>query len=137
VTSVGLIVGFNAAEAQKGTLVGGLLIIAIADNLTDSLSIHVYQESELLPGRTAFTETVSNFATRLGVSLSFIVLVAVASLSVAAVASVIWGLILLTTLTSLVAKERGVRLLPEVGKHMAVACAVILVSVAIGSWVPK
>jgi len=137
VTSVGLIVGFNAAAAQKGTLVGGLLIIAIADNLTDSLSIHVYQESELLPGRTAFTETVTNFAARLGLALSFVLLVALASLTVAAIVSVVWGLLLLVTLTSLVAKERGVNVLPELGKHVVVACAVIVVSVVIGSLVPK
>ena len=113
------------------------MIVAVADNLTDSLSIHVYQESELLPGRAAFTETLTNFAARLGLALSFVAVVAVASLTVAAAVSVVWGLLLLVALTSVVAMERNVKVVPEVAKHLVVALAVILVSVAIGKWLPQ
>src|ERR1017187_5090628 len=40
VTSIGLIIGLDAATATKATILSGLLIVAIADNLTDSLSVH-------------------------------------------------------------------------------------------------
>jgi len=33
VTSLGLIIGLDAASASRATIVGGLLIVAIADNL--------------------------------------------------------------------------------------------------------
>ena len=39
VTGMGLIVGLDAATAAKATIVSSLLIIGIADNLTDSLSV--------------------------------------------------------------------------------------------------
>jgi hypothetical protein len=74
VTSLGLIIGLDAASASRATIVGGLLIVAIADNLTDSLSIHMYQESERLDTRKAFRATLINFATRLSLSLSFVLL---------------------------------------------------------------
>ena len=48
VTSMALIVGLDAATATKAQVVGALLIIGIADNLTDSLSVHIYQEAERL-----------------------------------------------------------------------------------------
>ena len=48
VTSVGLIIGFGAAGISKPTIIAGLLINGFADNLTISLSIHIYQESEKL-----------------------------------------------------------------------------------------
>lgn len=35
VTSMGLIIGFGAAGISKPTIVAGLLIVGLADNLTD------------------------------------------------------------------------------------------------------
>ena len=70
VTSMALITGLNAVGTGKSTLIAALLIAALADNITDSLSIHVYQESERLDEREAFIGTLSNFTTRLLGSLS-------------------------------------------------------------------
>ena len=44
VTSTGLIIGFGAAAVSRSTIVAGLLIVGLADNVTDALSIHIYQE---------------------------------------------------------------------------------------------
>lgn len=70
VTSIGLIVGFGAADISKPTIIAGLLIVGLADNLTNSLSIHIYQESERLEQHAAFVATLSNFVTRLVISHS-------------------------------------------------------------------
>ena len=48
VTSMALITGLNTVGTGKSTLITALLIVALADNITDSLSIHIYQESERL-----------------------------------------------------------------------------------------
>ena len=47
VTSVGPVVGFGSADVRKSAIISGLLIVGLADNLTDTLSIHIFQESEL------------------------------------------------------------------------------------------
>jgi hypothetical protein len=65
VTSMALMAGLEAANAAKAAEVSALLIAAVADNLTDSLSVHLYQESEGLERREAFVGTLANFATRL------------------------------------------------------------------------
>jgi VIT1/CCC1 family predicted Fe2+/Mn2+ transporter len=132
VTSMGLIIGFDAATATKAMILSGLLIIAIADNLTDSLSIHIYQESEQLDQREAFYSTLTNFAARLVLSLSFVFLVAVLPLGVAVIASMAWGMLLLIGLTYVVARSRKLPVLPEIWKHIAVAAVVILSSKTIG-----
>lgn len=72
VTSVGLIVGFGAATVSRPAIVSALLIVAFADNISDSLSIHIYQESENLEERAAFLATVTNFLARLMIALSFV-----------------------------------------------------------------
>ena len=132
VTSMGLIIGLDAATATKAAILSGLLIVAIADNLTDSLSVHMYQEAERLEPRAAFHATLTNFATRLGLSLSFVLLVAILPAGLAAIASILWGLLLLSGLTYVIARNRKVRVMPEIGKHLAVALVVILASKAIG-----
>lgn len=132
VTSIGLIVGLDAATATKATILSGLLIVAIADNLTDSLSIHIYQESEQLEPRAAFRATLINFAARLGLSLSFVLLMVILPLRVAVVASILWGLLLLTGLSCVLARTRKLPVLPEIAKHVAVAAIVMLSSKIIG-----
>jgi VIT1/CCC1 family predicted Fe2+/Mn2+ transporter len=132
VTSLGLIAGFATAQASTATVVGALLIVAVADNLTDSLSIHIYQESEQFTARTAFRATLMNFVTRLLVSLSFVLLVLTLPLAWAFVVALMWGLLLLGTLTRLVARRRGANVAPELWKHLAATLAVLAVSRAIG-----
>jgi VIT1/CCC1 family predicted Fe2+/Mn2+ transporter len=135
VTSVALIIGLDAATATKPTIIGGLLIVAIADNLTDSLSIHIYQESERLEGHEAFVATLTNFAARLLVSLSFVLLVVLLPMHDAVPVSLGWGLLLLCGLTYLLARERRVSVVAEISKHIAVALVVIVASKAIGTWI--
>ena len=72
VTSMALITGLNAAGTGKATLITALLIIALAGNITDSLSIPIYQKSERLEEREAFIGTLSSFTARLLGSLSFV-----------------------------------------------------------------
>jgi VIT1/CCC1 family predicted Fe2+/Mn2+ transporter len=132
VTSMGLIIGLDAATANKSTILGGLLIVAIADNLTDSLSVHIYQESEQLEPRAAFRATLTNFVARLGLSLSFAFLVLVLPLRIAVVASILWGVLLLTALSYVVARSRKLPVLREIGKHVAIAAVVMLSSKMIG-----
>ncbi len=135
VTGMGVIVGFNAATASKPTLVGSLLLIAVADNLADSLAIHVYQESERLAARQAFHSTLTNFLTRFLVAASFVLLVIALPIAMLTPAAIGWGLALLGTLTWLVARERGAQPVPEVAKHLGVAIIVIGASKAIGVWI--
>jgi vacuolar iron transporter family protein len=133
VTSVALIFGLDAATATKSTIVSGLLIVALADNLTDALSLHIYQESERrLEPREAFVATWSNFAARLVLALTFVLLVVLLPIASAVVASAAWGLALLTALTWALARERKASFAIELGKHVAAALAVILASRGIG-----
>jgi hypothetical protein len=75
VTSMALIAGLEAANAGRASVISALFIAAVADNLTDSLSVHMYQESERFERKDAFVGTLTNFATRLVVCLSFVIIV--------------------------------------------------------------
>ena len=128
VTSMALIAGLDAAGSAKSTVIAALLIAALADNLTDSLSVHIYQESEQLQEREAFIGTLSNFATRLIGCLTFVALVALVPRRAIVTAAVSWGMALLAVLTSLLAREREVGIAGEVAKHLLAAAVVIAIS---------
>jgi hypothetical protein len=134
VTSMALITGMDAIGASRLTIITALLIAALADNLTDALSIHIYQESERLEPREAFVGTLSNFLARLASSLTFIVPVALLPAYAVVPASIIWGALLLTALTYLLARERKVGVSAEIGKHLLSAAAVLVVSRAIAHY---
>ncbi len=135
VTSMALIAGLDAAKAGRAGMVSALLIAAVADNLTDSLSVHMYQESQRLEQKEVFLGTLTNFGTRLLVCLSFVLIVALFPARIAAVGGLFWGMALLLTLTLLLARYRRVSAVSEIVKHLGVAVGIIFVSKQVGQWI--
>ena len=119
VTSMGLIIGLGAARAEMATIVSGLLIVGFADNMTDSLSIHMYQEAEKLEDRAAFTATLTNFVTCILVALSFVAIVLKLPKPSAGIVALAWGCALLAAISYILARARGVSPASEVVKHLA------------------
>jgi hypothetical protein len=135
VTCMGLIIGLDAATATKTAVIGSLLIIGVADNLTDSLSVHIYQEAERLAERRAFGTTIANYLARLMVTLSFVLLLLLLPGSVAVFSCALWGFFLLSGLSYLLAKARRVSAFSEIYKHAGVTLVVIVISKALGLWI--
>ncbi|HEY7322690.1 MAG TPA: hypothetical protein VIE89_34440 [Candidatus Binatia bacterium] len=135
VTSMGLIIGLQSATAPPPTIVSGLLVIALADNISDSLSIHMYQEAERLEGKGALRTTLANFVSRLLVALSFVFIVITVPAFYAGIVAVGWGFLLLAGLSYILARKRGVSAPGEIGKHIAIAVTVIIASRLIGTWI--
>jgi len=135
VTSMGLIIGLDAETATKAAVVGSLLIIGIADNLTDSLSVHIYQEAEKLAHRRAFRTTVANYFARLITTASFVLIFLLLPGAAAVLACALWGFLLLSTLSFVLAKARRVSPLAEIYKHAGIAVVVIGISKLLGFWI--
>ena len=94
ITILGLITGLNTLAHPKPTIIGSILLIALADNISDSVGIHIYQESECIANHEVWISTVTNFLTRLFVSLTFVFLVVFLPMNLAVLFSTIWGLAL-------------------------------------------
>ncbi len=135
VTSMGLVVGLDVGQSTRPAILSSLLIIALADNLTDSLAIHIYQESENLERKKAFRATIGNFFTRFFVSTSFVILALILPMRYMVPIVLAWGVLLLGTLTALIAYHRNVSPKSEVAKHLGVALAVIIVSRLVGHFI--
>jgi len=135
VTSLAFIVGLSKSINPKLTIIGSLLVIAVADNISDSLGIHIYQESDLKKPKDVRTSTFSNFLTRFLVILLFILMVTFLPIEYAMIFSIAWGISLLTILSYLIAKEQKVNPYLAILEHIAIAILVIIVSSFLGNWI--
>ena len=134
ITILGLIIGLDSTVNPKVAIIGGILVIALADNISDSLGIHIFQESECVDKKEVWLSTITNFLTRFFVSLSFVALIVLLPLSVAVPCSIIWGMGLLATISYSIAKGRGLNPYPAILEHFSIAIAVIIASEFVGKW---
>ncbi|HTX70788.1 MAG TPA: hypothetical protein VMH50_16805 [Thermoleophilia bacterium] len=132
ITNVSLIVGLGSGQTGKGPILGGLLTVALADNVSDSLGIHLYRESEGYGPRLSSLSTVLNFFSRLLVSLGFIAIVLVFPTHEAMIIAIVWSLALLTVISYLITKRNGKVSIAGIASHVLIAVVVIALSRGIG-----
>ena len=133
ITNMSIIIGLGSVDIPKSAIVTSLLVIAIADNISDSLGIHIYRESESCGIRESFVSTASNFLTRLFISLVFILIIILLPILTAQLVSIIWGLLTLTVISYLIAKKNQQKPAVELIKHIGVAVLVIAASKYVGT----
>lgn len=135
ITNLGIITGLDTLTHPKLSIIGALLVIALADNMSDSFGIHIYQESEHIAKKEVWLSTLTNFFTRLFVSSTFIILIIVLPIRLAAVCSVIWGLFVLTVMTYTIAKQQKINPFSAIFVHLTIAVIVVVASNFIGGFV--
>ena len=114
ITSMGIIAGLSYGVASRSSIVAGLIIVAIADNISDTMSIHIYKESEGASRREINTTTYGNFLIRLAVVLTFIGIVVLFPANLAVIFCSVWGMILLACLSYAIAKMKNANLYYEI-----------------------
>jgi VIT1/CCC1 family predicted Fe2+/Mn2+ transporter len=137
ITSLALIAGMTHDDKTKISLIAGLLIIAIADNVTDSLGIHILKESEGVSRKKVWISTIGNFTSRLILSLTFTLIVWLFPSYLALIISIIWGSIVLIILSYSIAKKQNTRPLREIFLHLFIAFFVIAGSKILGDLIVK
>ena len=132
ITNISLIVGLETARSGKGPILGGLLTIALADNISDSLGIHMYKETEGATARLTVLATVLNFTARLLISFSFIAIVLMCSTDQSIPVAIIWGFALISSGSYWIARRNKENVFLETLKHLLVALVVIILSHSVG-----
>ncbi|MBU4493627.1 MAG: hypothetical protein KKA61_04610, partial [Nanoarchaeota archaeon] len=108
ITTLGIIVGLHSSTHSTIVVIGGIVVIAIADALSDALGIHISEESEIKHStREIWESTISTFLSKFVFALTFIIPFLLFSLSAAIIASVIWGFSLITMFSLYLAKQQN------------------------------
>jgi vacuolar iron transporter family protein len=129
-TSLSLIVGVAATTQQKVTIISALAILAIADNISDSLGIHIYRESENAGQSKLYTLT--NFLTRLILTSIFAAIVILLPSPYMEPVAIAFGITVLSVLTYLIAIDQKLNPYLELPKHLAIAALAMVASHFVG-----
>jgi len=135
ITNLGLIAGLLSSSNAKVNIIGSILVIAIADNISDTLGIHIYQEAEGLKAREVWLSSLTNFVSRVFVSMLFVLLIVALPLESAAIYCLILGLLIISFISYFIAKYRGTNPYFSVLEHIGVAIFIIILSRILGNFV--
>jgi len=136
ITTLGLIVGLNSSTHSKLIIIGAILIIAIADALSDSLGIHISEESENHHSTKEIWEsTFSTFFSKFIFALTFIIPILLFQLSTAIIVSIIWGLSLIAIFSYYISRKGKIPTYKVILEHLIIAILVIIVTYYVGEWI--
>lgn len=135
ITTLGLVVGLDSATHSLLAVIGGILVIAIADAFSDALGMHISEESEIRhTEREIWESTAMTFISKFIFALTFVVPFLLLSPSMAIVASVLWGLSLIGILTYYIAKRERISPKKAIAEHLAIAVFVVIATHYVGYW---
>jgi len=136
ITTLGMIVGLHSSTHSTSVIIRGILIIAIADALSDALGIHMSEEAELRhTAKDIWKSTFVTFLSKLFFALTFIVPVLLFGLSTAIAVSIAWGLFLITIFSLYLAKKEKLSPYHVVFEHLIIAIIVVIITHYFGDWI--
>ena len=136
ITTIGLLTGLHAGTHSLAAVLGGILVIAVADAMSDALGIHLAEEANpATDHHHVWSATISTFITKFVFAGSFAVPLLLLPLQQAVWASITWGMIVIVVLSFFLARAQGNRPLPVIAEHLSIAVAVVILSQLIGTWV--
>jgi len=136
ITTLGLMVGLHSGTHSKLVIIGGILIIAIADAFSDALGIHVSEESENRHTTIEIWQsTISTFAAKFIFAITFVIPILLLPLTTAIIVSVVLGLSLLGIFSFYIAKKQKAKSWKVIMEHLLIALVVIGITHYVGDWV--
>ena len=136
ITTIGLIVGLNSGTRSVTAVLGGILVIAVADAMSDALGIHLAEEANPDTDHAhVWAATIVTFLTKFVFSISFAIPLLLLPLGTAVIASVIWGMLVIIVLSYFLARLQDESPFSIILEHVGIAALVLVLSHYIGVWV--
>ncbi len=133
ISSLGIIVGLDTATSSKLAVVSALVLMAVADGLSDAMGIHLAEEAkDRDTPKEVWLSTVFTFLGVCGFTLTFIFPVIMFSSPLNIIVSVVWGLGLLSLLSYCIARQRNEGPLKVILEHNFIAIGVVVISYYLG-----
>lgn len=135
ITTLGLMVGLDATTGSKLAVIGGILIIAVADALSDALGIHISEESENKHSKKEiWASTISTFLSKFFCGISFIFPIILFPLEIAVKINIMYGLFLLSVFSYYITDRKNKKL-NVVLEHLCIAIFVLIFSYYFGIFI--
>jgi VIT1/CCC1 family predicted Fe2+/Mn2+ transporter len=138
ITTLGLIVGLFAGTESLAAVMGGILVIAVSDSMSDAFGIHLSEEARPdSTSRSVWLATIATLLTKFLMASTFVLPLLLLPLQQAVIACLIWGAVVLTVLSVFIARQQGQPALPVVAEHLGIASLVMVLSWLVGMGVNR
>jgi len=135
ITTLGLIIGLDSGTHSRVVVVGGILIIAFADAMSDALGIHISEESVSHNLKDLWETTFATFLSKLLVALTFVIPFLLFTLKTGIMISIVWGFLLISIFSYYIAKKQKTNPVHVVTEHVVIAFSVIVITYFVGTLV--
>ena len=125
ITGLAVIVSLSRTANPVIAITTALVVIAIADNISDSFGIHVHQESQKESAREVRKTTFTNYVTRVAVVSIFVLLVMLLPVNAAVALSIFFGTAVISVISYFIAKEQEAKPHKIVFQHLLITALVI------------
>lgn len=133
ITTLGIIVGLHSGTHSQLAVIGGIVVLAIADALSDALGIHVSEEAEKEHTTKEIWEaTFYTFLSKFAFALTFVPPMIFLEILTAIFVSIGWGLFLIVILSFYTAKSQGKNVYKTITEHILLAVVVIILAHLVG-----
>jgi VIT1/CCC1 family predicted Fe2+/Mn2+ transporter len=126
-TGLAIVIGLSGA-ANSMTIITALLIIAVADNISDSFGMHIYKESQCSSAKEVKETTFGNFIARFFTTSIFIFFVIVFPITLTIILSVIFSLLSIIFMSYFISLHQKKNPYISILKHLSIAIVVMVSS---------
>ncbi|MDA3840754.1 MAG: hypothetical protein PF572_06760 [Patescibacteria group bacterium] len=136
ITTLGLIIGLYSSTNSKSVVFGGILIIALADAFSDSLGVHVAEESKNnSTEKEIWALTIFTLLSKFFFALTYAIPFMFFEMKTAIIVDIVWGYFLLGYLSYSISKGAKTPCWKIISEHLTIATFVIAATYYIGHWV--
>ena len=126
----------HSGTQSKLAILVGIIVLAVADALSDAIGIHISEEAENEHTMgEQWQSALFTFISKLCVAMSFIIPLQLFDIFTAIIASVIWGALLISVFSFLMARSQKQNPAKVIAEHVIVMLAVIILAHFIGDFV--
>ncbi|MCS7120091.1 MAG: hypothetical protein RMJ07_03110 [Nitrososphaerota archaeon] len=133
ITTLGLIIGLHSGTQSKIAVIVGIVVLAIADALSDSMGIHISEEAENEhTSKEIWESSFFTFFSKFFIAMSFVLPVVLLEEPLSILVSLGWGLCLIGVFSFRMAISQGENPYKVVGEHLTIVILVIILAHIVG-----
>lgn len=133
ITTLGLIVGLDVSTGSRLAVIAGILVIAIADSLSDAMGIHISEEATYKKSTKQIWEaTIATFLFKFFFAIIFVIPFLLFELLTAVYLSIGWGLFLIIIYSYDLGIKTKTKPYKVIAEHVFLTILVILASYLAG-----
>ncbi len=133
ITTLGMVVGLNSSTHSLLAIIGGIVVIALADSMSDAFGVHMSEEiTNGKDQKKVWESTWATFIFKFIFAFTFIIPFIIFSMDYAIIACVIYGLLLIGIFSYYLGASQKMNKLHVVLEHLGIAIFVIIVTHFVG-----